>query len=256
MSTAAARRAASNRTPAQTRPIENPVARFRPKELRKLFRRRHGYVLPADDNGRRAAARMLDAYALSGNEARQEALNFIQLWCPWMSEADRIETVEQTFSSPRFWSPGGLGDDLELTWDERDELKITTIRPAGNVTKADLDERRNAKAAARMREKRRQATLHPSEKASLPAIRAGIIADLLKPGERCTVRAICDELKRIKHVRFSSLKKDGPKRATALKAAVHDAIEQGVINGILKKTVETGPRGLSVAWVSRAGGFR
>ena len=107
-----------------------------------------------------------------------------------------------------------------------------------------------------MREKRRQATLHPPEKCSLPAIRAGIVADLLRPGERCTVRAICEQLTHTKLIRFSSLKKDGLKEAAALKAAVHDAIEYGVIHGTLTKTVEIGSRGLPVAWISRTGAVR
>lgn len=255
MSVAQASRITPSPTPAASGPISHPAARFREGELYRLFRRRHGRTLPADDTGRHAATRMLDAFALAGADARGRAHNFLTLWCPWLTAPERADMVDAAFRSPWLWSSQALGDDLGLTWDEREACRIVTFRPAG-ATDADLAERRKVKAAARASENRRKAALHPTEKKSLPAVRAKIIADLLRPGERCAVRAICDQLKRSKHIRFSRSETDPVKKAAAFKAAVHGAIDYGVRHGMLTKELQTGPRGLPVAWISRAGGSR
>jgi len=255
MSNVQARQLSPKPTPPAATPVIHPAAKFREGELYRLFRRRHGRTLPADDTGRHAAKRMLDAFALTGADARGRAHNFLTLWCPWLTGPEQTNMIEAAFRSPWLWSAQALGDDLGLTWDEREKCRITTIRPAG-ATDADMAERRKVKAAARVRENRRKATLHPIEKKSLPAIRAKIIADLLRPGERCTVRAICDQLRRSKHIRFAHLGQNSLKETAAFKAAVHGAIGYGVQYGLLTKQVEMGPRGLPLAWISKAGGSR
>lgn len=224
-----------------------PIARFRPAELYRLIRRRHGRVLPADDIGRRAAHRMLDAYALAGPEALDAAKNFLRLWCPWMTRADRDAAAEDAFRFPRHWSPGDLGDDLGLTWEERDAERITTIRPAGGVTEAELKARSNAKAADRKREQRRQMTLHakPTQKPLL-CRRAEAIANHLRFNERCLVANLCRDLKRAKTHGFITLE------AAAMRIAVHRAIDLGVKEGFLRKEIEPGiPHGR--AWVTKVG---
>ena len=151
---------------------------------------------------------MLDALALSGDAGRQQAMNFLVLWCPWLNQQARDEAIDEAFERPRFWTSSALGDDLKLTWDEREAAKITTIRPAG-ATDEEMAERRRIKAAERMRENRRKTTLYPDAKLSLPAIRAKVIADILRPNERCTVIALCAEIKRMKNGRFGHLKGRG-----------------------------------------------
>jgi hypothetical protein len=245
MSTVHARRSDPITEPARAKQVDNPVARFRPDELHRLLRLRYGRTLPADDNGRRAAARMVDALAMSGDDGRRRAANFLELWCPWMALAERVDAIEAAFRSPRFWSSRALGDELGLTWLEREAARITTFRPAG-ASDADMAERRKMREAARKREKRRQTTLHPKEELPLPAIRAEVIASILRPGERCAVNAICEELKRTRHIRFAHLE------GKALATAVHNAIDYGTAEGFLRKDVEPGRR-MKVAWVTKVG---
>jgi hypothetical protein len=221
------------------------IVRLRPRELRSLFRRRHGQTFPADDVGRRDAAIVLDHYVALGENAYRQMTIFLDRSCPWMPPAERAAASERAFQQRKFWSKTALGNTLGLTWEEREDCDITTFRPAG-ATDADMVTQRKKRKAARNREQRREATLHPKkEEASLPEIRARVVAGILRPGERCTVTALCAELKRVREIRFASLKD------AALKTAVHAAINFGVAQGFLKKDFERGVR-TQVAWVSKA----
>jgi len=229
--------------------MRHPAARFREPELRRLFRFRYVDRLPADDTGRRAAARMLEAIALSGPDGSVRAENFLVLCCPWMARSERAEITAAAFEAPPYlWSAQLLGDNLGLTWEERDACRITTIRPAG-ATDDELAERRKMKAVERMREKRRRADLSPAKKAPKPKLRAEAIASVIRPGERIAVAALCEHLRRTKPIHFVLFIKDQGR----LKAVVHDAIKAGVSLGLLRKEVEVGAHGLPIAWVSRAG---
>jgi hypothetical protein len=192
---------------------------------------------------------MLEAIALSGPDGSVRAENFLVLWCPWMARKERQEMTAAAFEAPPYlWSAQLLGDDLGLTWEERDACRITTIRPAG-ATDDELAERRKMKAVERMREKRRRAHLTPVKKALKPELRAEAIVSVVRPGERVAVAALCEHLRRTKSFHFILFAKD----QSRLKAAVHDAIKAGVSLGLLRKEVEIGAHGLPVAWVSRAG---
>lgn len=227
----------------------HPAARLREPELRRLFRFRYVDQLPADDTGRRAAARILEAIALSGRDGFARAENFLVLWCPWMTRKERQEMTAAAFDAPPYlWSAQLLGDDLNLSWDEREACRISTIRPAG-ATDDELAERRKMKAVERMREKRRRADLSPAKKAPKSKLRAEAIVSVLRHGERIAVAALCEHLRRTKSFHFVLFTKD----QSRLKAAVHDAIKAGVSLGLLRKEVEVGAHGLPVAWVSRAG---
>jgi hypothetical protein len=231
--------------PTITKKGDHPVVLLRPAELRRLFWRRHGCTFPSDDIGRRDAMIMLDHLVQLGAEADRQVAIFLRRRCPWMPPTERAAAVGRASQQRKFWSKSALGDALGLTWEERDDCRITTLRPAG-ATDADMVTRRRMKNTAGKREKRRQATLHPKEEPSLPEIRAEVIAGILRPGERCTVAAMCDELKRTKSIRFAHLK------GKALTTAVHNAIKFGIARGWFRKVVEDGPR-TKVAWIAKIG---
>lgn len=219
---------------------EHPIARFRPRELQRLMAIRHGRKLPMDEAGTRFRTRMLDTLAMSGEAGRRRAVNFLTLRCPWMTPLERMDAIEFSFGSRKFWSAEALGNDLDVSEAEREKAKIRTFRAAG-MTDAAMADRQRAKDAARKKQKRRHATLHP-KKEFLPAVRSEAIASLLQPAERCTVRSIANALKR--HTRFAHL------NGKALTTAVHNAVEFGVKNGLLQKDIEPGSR-MPVAWISR-----
>jgi hypothetical protein len=97
----------------------HPVVLLRPKELRRLFWRRHGRTLPSDEIGRRDADIMLDHLAQGATAYRQSTI-FLNRRCPWMPPAARLAAIESARQRRKFWTPSALGDALVLTWEERE----------------------------------------------------------------------------------------------------------------------------------------
>ncbi|HEX7882956.1 MAG TPA: hypothetical protein VF499_09475 [Afipia sp.] len=250
MSTAAARRLPDPATETtRAEKVPHDVARLRPGELRRLFRRRHGKTYPFDDEGLRDRTIMLDHIAQSGAaDAYQQAVTFLDHHCHWTPPAERSAVIERSFQRRKFWDKSELGNALGLTWDERGDCAITTFRPAG-ATDADMIAHKNMREAARKREKRRQETLHPEKKQPLPVVRALAIAGMLRPGERCAVSAICKELKRKRQIPFAHL------QGKALATAVHNAIDHGIERGFFRKDVDRTGR-IPVASVTKIGEAR
>jgi hypothetical protein len=227
---------------AKTRDDLHPVFRFRPAQLLRFFKKRHGgRTLPDNDTGRLHAAIMLD-HLVQGPDGEHEATVFLIRSSPWMAPAERADAIARAIKDWKFWSPSELGDALWLTWEERDACQITTIRPFW-ATDEDMAAFRTMKNTAARRETRQQET--KPKKEPLPAIRAKIIADILQSGERCTIKDLCTALESTKkRIRLGHLK------GNVLRAAVNDAIEYGVANGLLRKDFEPGLRG-PVALISR-----
>ncbi|WFU14409.1 hypothetical protein [Bradyrhizobium sp. CB3481] len=174
-------------------------------------------------------------------DGERDAFDFLILSCPWMAPGDRPAAVDSAIRRKKFWTPAALGDALGLTWEEHDGCGITTIRPAG-ASDADMAATRKMKNTAARREKRQQQKLNEPEAPPLPVARANAIADVLQPGEWCTVKELCAKLKR--RVHYAHLK--GP----SLVDAVHRAIACAIAEGFLHKEVEPGFRGMLVAWIS------
>lgn len=157
-----------------------------------------------------------------------------------MAPAERADAIDRAFRERKFWSSAALGNALSLTWEEHDDCEITAIRPA-RATDAEMAAVRKMKNTAAKREARKQEAPKP-KKEPLPAIRAKIIADLLRPGERRTVKDLCKAVKKL--ARFKNLRRDRPGEPplkNRLKAAVHEAIKFGVAHGMLLKQIEPGP---------------
>jgi hypothetical protein len=236
MTTAAVRRPYPANETARAKKVDNPVARFRPGELKKLMAVRYGRKLPPNDDGARFRDRMLDTLAMSGKDGRRQAASFLAFRCPLMTAAARADAIEAAFKARRYWSPEALGNDLNVTAAEHAKARIRTFRVAG-MTDADMKAKRNAEGAARKRQERQQKRLHPKPKPSRPALRATIILNILmRPGEWVGVPAICAELKRTKAIHFGGL------NGGALTAAVHRAIELGIKKGTIEKRVLPGAK--------------
>lgn len=214
------------------------VVRLRPRELRRLYKKRYGGTLPDNEEGRRLAAIMLD-HLVYGLDGHREATVFLIRSCPWMAAAERADAIARAFRDRKFWDKSELGDELWLTWEERDACRITTIRPFW-ATEEDMDAFRKEKNTVRMREDRR---LHPKpKKQPLPVIRAELIAELLKLGERCTVKDLCAKKKRIRL---------GHLEGKTLADAVHRAIVCGIELGLFRKDVVEQAGRLPVAWITK-----
>jgi hypothetical protein len=224
----------------------HPVVLLRPKELRRLFWRRHGRTLPSDEIGRRDADIMLDHLA-QGAAAYRQSTVFLNRRCPWMPPAERLAAIESARQRRKFWTPSALGDALGLTWEERDACRIVTFRPAG-VSDAELLARRRQKEAAAKQANRDCERLHPEPKPSKPARRLAAISEILsRSDDWVSVAVVCAEVKRRRLIHFASLADD-----KVLNAAVHDAINLGITKGELEKRFVPGPRpAISVAQIRR-----
>ncbi|MET4043958.1 hypothetical protein [Bradyrhizobium sp. RT6a] len=244
MTAATARRTAPSNVTFGAKRDTHDVARLRPAELRRLFRRRHGRTYPFDDVGLRARDVVLDHIVQSGAvDASQQATTFLAECCPWTVADERPAVIRQAIQRRKFWDKSELGNLLGLTWEERDACRITTIRPAG-ATDADMADRRRLKGKLAKQEKRRMETLHPNEDLPKPAIRAHAIAAILRIGERCAVSAICEELKRTRQIPFAHLE------GKALTTAVHKAIDYGIEHGFFLKVVDRAGR-IPVATITK-----
>lgn len=189
---------------------------------------------------------MLDHIVQSGAaDAYQEAMTFLDECSPWTAPRERPTVILLAIQRRKFWDKSDLGNVLGLTWKEREDCKITTFRPAG-VTDADMADRRRLAGNAAKREKRRRETLHPTKVLSKPAIRAQAIARILRPGERCTVSAICKELKRTRQIAFAHL------QGKTLTTAIHKALNFGIEQGWLLKNVDRTGR-IPVAMITLVG---
>jgi hypothetical protein len=118
--------------------------RLRLGDLHKLFRDRCGSVLPDSWEGRRYLKELLLPLSLWPNEARHRPGGVIGIWgptdkmrreielrTPWMQEDEIEEVIDEVEQMPEWQrKPLGktLGRRLNLTFAERDRLKIKTIR--------------------------------------------------------------------------------------------------------------------------------
>jgi hypothetical protein len=95
---------------------------LRRRELKRLFARRWGLVLPDDDSGRDDVQLFADHCGGYGFNLLQQ---FCRMFAPWLSADDMVEV----FRIRRVvkWTADALGEKLRLTDEERTTLKIRTI---------------------------------------------------------------------------------------------------------------------------------
>ena len=128
------------------------MRRRRLGNLRRLFRDRYGYQFPDDDAGREDLYELLLPISV-GRHADIKMPHEIELWAPWMAPDEANELIDRIDRTPMRWrKPKAelLGKRLRLTNDERERLKLWTIRPH-DMNKRQILAQRKAKATDRMR---------------------------------------------------------------------------------------------------------
>jgi hypothetical protein len=130
--------------------------KLRKAELERLFTDRCGQTLPDDDAGR-------DYLRLMADHLAQLGAHYIVGWtrtgAPWASD-DELDDLIDLVGPGKHWKPGPLGQELNLTDDERTRLDIRTIRPVDS-TKAQRAERRKKRKAATEAARRAKAGATP-----------------------------------------------------------------------------------------------
>jgi hypothetical protein len=125
--------------------------------LRVLFRNRWGPILPPDDAGRGDLEEMLKTISLGAN-ADLKMGHAIDIWAPWMPEAEAAALIDQVNQMPTYQRRvcgKTLGKRLRVTNAERERLRLWTILPC-DMTEEQLAVQRKKKAVARRAKYRKQ----------------------------------------------------------------------------------------------------
>jgi hypothetical protein len=79
-------------------------------------------------------------------------------WAPWLSDDETTDLLERCATVRQSWGPDELGTLFDLTVEERADLKITSIRPAGYSDADMVALRRASKAKSESKRRMRLAT--------------------------------------------------------------------------------------------------
>ena len=126
------------------------MVNVRLRQLERLFRRRWGYTLPADDAGLgdlKIAAHHMAHYR---GDVRHYIIAWAQVWAPWLPQEAAEAIAAEVMEHPLKWRAGTLGRLLRLTRAERKALGITTIR-AFDMNNTELKEQRKTMQAGSSR---------------------------------------------------------------------------------------------------------
>jgi hypothetical protein len=127
------------------------MARLRISELETTFTKRYGRYLPDDDAGRADLELLLHHVTRLGTNAMSGS---VRRWAPWLSERDEKVLIERIASSPKDFFADPLAELLNLTMQERTELKIRTIG-AVDMTKLEREELAKRRKVEQKKDKRR-----------------------------------------------------------------------------------------------------
>ena len=94
---------------ARQRPDWCRVARFRLKEIGRLYLHRCGPTLPDADDGREYAEIAVRVALATGNGGVKKARLWCGLWAPWMSEEEVEAIIAQLQFASRYWSAAEVG---------------------------------------------------------------------------------------------------------------------------------------------------
>jgi hypothetical protein len=107
-----------------------PPPHVRAAEITKLLARRYPSLrIRPDDLGRDRLRALLDHLLLAGDGRRMRRV--LAGWAPWLTEDQANELFERCAAARQTWGSDELGTLFGLTVEERADLKITSIRPAG-----------------------------------------------------------------------------------------------------------------------------
>jgi hypothetical protein len=132
------------------------IRRLRLGNLRKLLRDRNGPILPDDDAGREYLWELLLPISVGPNPETKMPYA-IEVWAPWMDKKEAGAIVAQINNTPIYHrkpSAVVLGERLNVTYAEREALKLWTIAPC-DVPENLKPLLRKQKKRERMRELRR-----------------------------------------------------------------------------------------------------
>lgn len=128
----------------------------RMRELELLFEDRWGPTLPDDDSGRDDLLVAAHHLAQSFGDPHQHIPAWVRNRAPWLSDTECTTFIEQVVGKPRKFGAKALGRKMRLTQEERQRLRITTIR-AFDVSDDDMKANRAARENVRHRRRRRKA---------------------------------------------------------------------------------------------------
>lgn len=140
-----------------TRSKSEIIRSLRLGDLQKILRSRYGHTLPDDDAGREDLFELLLPISL-GPEGGRRMKNAIEVWAPWMNALDAGQLIGQINRTPihsRKPKSRELGERLRVSYQERESLKLKTIK-AFDMTDAQMREQRRAKDRARKRRLRQR----------------------------------------------------------------------------------------------------
>jgi hypothetical protein len=123
------------------------------RELERLYTARQ--CLVDDDAGREYLEIAAHHIAQLRGEVAKHIVQWCQRWAPWMPAAEAAAMARRVADKPRKWKAASLGDELNLTPEERDALNISTFRPAG-WTKRHLDKANKEKRRIRAHQRRQR----------------------------------------------------------------------------------------------------
>lgn len=103
------------------------MAAIRIAELNRLFRARHGEVLPDNETGRKAVFIAAQHLIQLAGHPQQRIMSWAALRAPWMTVAEVQEILATVATDPKTWKADTLAWQLGLTYADRQTLKITTI---------------------------------------------------------------------------------------------------------------------------------
>jgi hypothetical protein len=127
-----------------------------------LFRKRYrSHELPDDDSGRGDLWLLVRNESLAAAEPEKKMRHVVNLWAPWMPAEERDAYVKHVWGLDRYqriMTGREIGEQLNLTCAEREELKLWPFKPAdktdeelAELTKARRNQRRRERSGSRSR---------------------------------------------------------------------------------------------------------
>jgi hypothetical protein len=150
--------------------------RVRVADLTKVFRWRYGRtrMLPDDDAGLEDLRLMID-HLIQLPNGRHACLMFAEIWAPWIATTELEVEIDNAQRAGRRHAAESLGHELNLTYDERRELRITTIRPnmpAEEFARRRREDRTAAENSRRQKKRKAQQPQAPNTEGLLPRAKA------------------------------------------------------------------------------------
>jgi hypothetical protein len=138
------------------------MTRVRLRELERLFSSRYGKFLPDSDDGRNALEIAAHHIAHMGPDAERHIRDWARVWAPWMPAKRLAQLTRSVLLRPAKFKADTVGSRLQVTPEEREALKLTTIGAVGQspeirrafrkARRRDAERRRRRRRGAKPRE--------------------------------------------------------------------------------------------------------